>query len=123
MHGPRCASKAEFACQACVPHAWHYLRHLQVFMLSSDDEINDDLLHRVIVAGHSRMPVYAQNNKQAGLRRSLWVGWMGQLALCYCLPLPHAVRHARRPVHAVLGSQVCSRASLPGCDAWVCARA
>ncbi|PRW58116.1 DUF21 domain-containing protein [Chlorella sorokiniana] len=36
-----------------------------VFMLSSEDEINDDLLQRVIQAGHSRVPVYAQNNKQA----------------------------------------------------------
>lgn len=35
-------------------------------MLSSDDEINDELLQRVIQAGHSRVPVYAQNNKQVG---------------------------------------------------------
>jgi Mg2+/Co2+ transporter CorC len=34
-------------------------------MLSTDDVINLELLHRVINAGHSRLPVYNGTNKQA----------------------------------------------------------
>ena len=61
-------------------------------MLSSDDVINDELLGRVIQAGHSRVPVYAMENKQARLPG------LGRTAapLPQLLLLPLALR-AKRP--------------------------
>ena len=38
----------------------------QVFMLSGDAVINQELLARVLAAGHSRVPVYEGDNKQVG---------------------------------------------------------
>ena len=49
------------ACQpACLPAC------LQVFMLSSEAEINSELLTRILQRGHSRLPVYEGQDKQVG---------------------------------------------------------
>lgn len=34
-------------------------------MISSDAEVNDELLLKILQRGHSRLPVYEGNNKQA----------------------------------------------------------
>lgn len=49
---------------------------VQVFMISSDAEVNDELLLKILQRGHSRLPVYEGNNKQ--------VGALGCLLLCCC---------------------------------------
>lgn len=97
---------AELAANACMPHAWPSLCHLQVFMLSSDNEISDDLLQRVIVAGHSRVPVYAQNNKQAGWGSTAACGSGG--APCCRLLLPPGVLSCMQPGAGGAGQSVCS---------------
>lgn len=40
---------------------------IQVFMISSDAEVNDELLLKILQRGHSRLPVYEGGNKQASV--------------------------------------------------------
>ncbi len=35
-------------------------------MISSDAEVNDELLLKILQRGHSRLPVYEGSNKQVG---------------------------------------------------------
>lgn len=42
---------------------------VQVFMLPADAVINMELLHRVISAGHSRVPVYSESKQASGVTR------------------------------------------------------
>jgi hypothetical protein len=45
---------------------------LQVFMLSSEAEINAELLTRILQRGHSRLPVYEGQDKQVGAAAGWW---------------------------------------------------
>lgn len=45
-------------------------------MISSDAEVNDELLLKILQRGHSRLPVYEGNNKQVGALGCLLLCWM-----------------------------------------------
>lgn len=57
-------------------------------MISSDAEVNDELLLKILQRGHSRLPVYEGNNKQVrALRCSLPCWLWGQRREFVCLLL------------------------------------
>lgn len=48
------------------PSAHPIILPTQVFMLSSNAEVNDELLLQILRRGHSRLPVYEGDNKTVG---------------------------------------------------------
>ena len=59
---PALPTLSGLALHACLPT----YPCLQVFMLSSEAEINSELLTRILQRGHSRLPVYEGQDRQVG---------------------------------------------------------